>query len=84
LVVGMTVVAEFQTAQPSQPQATLGFLWGFLRRNEDRVVIAGLVLVIVATTSLATSLSLPANPAEIGVCRQHVPSFTGHVLLTMH
>ena len=76
----MTVVAEYQTAQSSLPQEMVRFL----RRNQDHAVIAGLFLVIVATTSLATSLSLAANPGEVGVCRQHVPSIAGHILLTMH
>jgi hypothetical protein len=57
---------------------------GFLLRSQDHAVIAGLFLVIVATTILAASLGPVANPGEVGVCRQHVPSIAGHILLTMH
>ena len=57
----------------------------FLRRNDDRVVIAGLFLVIAATSSIALLANLAAaSSTEIGVCLQHTHLFPAHFLLSMH
>jgi hypothetical protein len=82
----MTVVAEIRSAQAVPP-------WGamrFLRRNEDRVIVAALVALIVGMTGLVLSLDLaPLQGTETGVCEQRTPSSFGptsfgYVFLTMH
>jgi hypothetical protein len=76
----MSVIAESQSARAVRPESLLRFL----RRNEDRLFIAGLLAVAVAITSLAISLSLAGRGGETGACYQHMPSMAGHVFLTMH
>jgi hypothetical protein len=76
----MSVIAEFQPARTCPPEGLIRFL----RQNQDRLFIAGLVAVIVTTTSLAAALTLAGRSAEIGVCNQQTPSMAGHIFLTMH
>ena len=57
----------------------------FLRCNEDHVVVAGLFLVIAATSSIALLADFVAgSSSEIGACVQHTHLFPGHFLLSMH
>jgi hypothetical protein len=81
LATGMTVVAEYQAAQPSRLQEIMHLL----RRNEDHVVIAGLFLVIAATSGIALLANVAAgSSSEIGVCVQHTHLLPAHFLLSMH
>jgi hypothetical protein len=77
----MTVVAAPRPEQPFRLQEILRFL----RRNEDRLVIAalyGLVFAMVGIALLA-NISLARGTAT-GTCERHVGFASGYAFLTMH
>jgi hypothetical protein len=77
----MAVVAEIRSAQAISLRSVIGFL----RRNEDRIVIAALIVFIVVMTSMVLLLDFAAmQGTETGVCDQRTHSPFGYVFLTMH
>jgi hypothetical protein len=77
----MSVVAAIQAAQPLGLQAVRDFLW----RNEDRLVIAALFVVIATTTAmtLLANVAMVGGP-DTGVCVQRTHSFPGYPFPTLH
>jgi hypothetical protein len=77
----MTVAAASRPAQPFGPQEVIRFL----RQNEDGIVIAGLLLLIVATTGIALLANVATSgDMDTGVCFQRVHSLPGYLFPTLH